>query len=288
MASGTSGNITWNLDESTGVLTLSGTGAMNDYKSSFTVAPWATTSYGYKIKSVIINEGVTSIGNYAFYQVTNMTSIVIPNSVTSIGDYAFYDCMYLTSIEIPDSVTSIGEWAFYACVFTSLVIPDSVTSMGKNAFYNGKFTSLVIGDGITSIEIQTFANCKSLTSVVIGKGVTSIGQYAFQNCFGLTSITFLGSSAPTLSSYSFSLGSSSIPVTATVYTKGGWGSDSVFTSSVRQSYTTFIYEKLVTANVHINVSGTWKESTPYVNVNGTWKEVVGVYVNVNGTWKEAV
>ena len=266
MASGTSGNITWNLDESTGVLTLSGSGTMNDYSyESSSRAPWY--SYRSSITSIVINSGITSIGNYAFYYQTNATSISIPDSVTSIGEYAFYQCTSLTSVTIPNGVTSIGYRVFNGCKgLTSVTIPNGVTSIGEDAFYY----------------------CTSLTSVTIPDSVTSIGYEAFSYCTSLTSITFEGNSAPTLNSISFALGNSSRPVTATVYTKGGWGSDDVFTTTVRGSYTTFVYEKLVTANVHINVSGTWKESTPYVNVNGTWKEVVGVYVNVNGTWKEAI
>ena len=98
-------NVTYSLDTSTGVLTISGTGDMTD-------SPFSHNS---SIKSVIIESGVTSIGNYSFSACTSLTSITIPNSVTSIGDFAFSNCTSLTNITIPDSVTSIGNDAFYEC-----------------------------------------------------------------------------------------------------------------------------------------------------------------------------
>ena len=103
-------NVTYTFDSSTGLLTISGSGIMYDY--SFYDSPFYNQS---SIKSVVINNGVTSIGNYAFSNCSGLTSIEIPDSVTSIGEGAFYDCSGLTSIEIPNSVTSIGEAAFYGC-----------------------------------------------------------------------------------------------------------------------------------------------------------------------------
>ena len=105
--SGTCGeNLTWTLDNE-GTLTISGTGAMTDY---YYDAPWHSSSEN--IKSVVIEDSVTSIGYSAFYGCSNLTSITIPDSLTSIGEWAFGCCSSLTSITIPDSVTSIGERAF--------------------------------------------------------------------------------------------------------------------------------------------------------------------------------
>ena len=133
---------------------------------------------------------VTSIGGYAFYGCTGLTSIEIPNSVTSIGDYAFSGCWGLTSVEIPNSVTSIGEDAFNGCSgLTSVEIPNSVTSIGEDAFYNCRgLTSIVIPNSVTSIGDDTFSFCSGLKSVVIPNSVTSIGDDAFYGCTGLTSI----------------------------------------------------------------------------------------------------
>ena len=114
---------------------------------------------------VIIPDGVTSIGDKAFYYCLSLTSVVIPNSVTSIGKDAFNGCESLTSVVIGDSVTSIGVWAFLGCnSLTSVVIPNSVTSIGDWAF----------------------SGCENLASVVIPNSVTSIGLGAFSDCENLT------------------------------------------------------------------------------------------------------
>ena len=161
------------------------------------------------LESVVIGDGVTSIGNSAFYNCTSLESVVIGDGVTSIGYAAFYYCSSLTSIEIPDSVTSIGGSAFNNCTsLTSIEIPDSVTSISGSAFYNcTSLESVVIGDGVTSIGDYAFNNCSSLESVVIGDGVTSIGSKAFYNCSSLTSIV-IPDSVTSIGSYAFAYCSS--------------------------------------------------------------------------------
>ncbi len=109
---------------------------------------------------------------------------IIPDSVTSIGKYAFYGCSELTSIVIPDGVTSIEYGAFYGCSgLTSIVILDGVTSIGKDAFSDcSGLTSIVIPDSVTSIGEWAFSDCSGLTSIVIPDSVTSIGEWAFSDC----------------------------------------------------------------------------------------------------------
>ena len=157
------GNLTWTLYED-GTLTISGTGAMKSYRNDDSPAVQKKDN----VKKVVIEDGVTSIGESAFYSCKSLTSITIPDSVTSIGNSAFAYCRGLISITIPDSVTSIGEWAFDGC--TSL-------------------PSITISSSVTSIEFGTFKDCSSLTSITIPDGVTSIGAYAFSKCSSLTSIT---------------------------------------------------------------------------------------------------
>ena len=162
-------NLTWTLD-SEGVLTISGSGDMHGYGSSD--APW----YGSRsrVKSAVIAEGVTSIGESAFENCRSLTSVTIPNSVTSIGWSAFFYCKSLTSVTIPDSVTSVGAYAFLGCTsLTSVTIPNSVTSIGGCAF----------------------DECWSLTSVTIPDSVTSIGDGAFASCTSLTDVYYAGSEA---------------------------------------------------------------------------------------------
>ena len=177
-------NVTYSLDTSTGVLTISGTGDMADY--SDTHSPFYYSS----VETVIIENGVTSIGNYAFYDCTYLRSVTISNSVTSIGYFAFSCCTRLTSVTIPDSVTSIGSTAFSSCEsLTSVIIGNSVTSIGENAFrYCASLTSVTIPDSVTSIGNYAFALCTRLTSITIPNSVTSIGDCAFSNCTRLTSV----------------------------------------------------------------------------------------------------
>ena len=157
-------NLTWKLYEN-GTLNISGTGAMKDYDSDSNPSP---AYNNLNVKKVVIEDGVTSIGERAFSNCSSLTNITIPNSVTSIGKYAFSYCSILTSITIPDSVTSIGKYAFHYCSnLTSITIPNSVTSIGNDAF----------------------SYCKSLTSITIPDNVTSIGEAAFGNCSSLTTIS---------------------------------------------------------------------------------------------------
>ena len=139
--SGTCGaNLKWHLTDD-GVLTITGKGRMYDYSFFDDVSPWAK----YKIKQIIIGDGVTTIGNRAFDGSSSLTSVTIPNSVTTIGQAAFNQCSSLTSVTIPNSVTTIGRSAFEECSsLTSVTIPNSVTTIGYRAFrkciYNHRTT----------------------------------------------------------------------------------------------------------------------------------------------------
>ena len=211
-------------------------------KISIGVSYYYGKFYNAKFTKVIIGDSVTSIGNYAFYGCTSLTSVTIGNSVTSIGQYAFDDCtslkevyytgdlsvwckinfnndrsnpmcfgakLYLNGVElteviIPDSVTEIGYLTFNGCTsLTSVTIPDSVTSIRGSAFQNcTSLTSVTIGDSVTSIGGSAFSGCTSLTSITIGDSVTSIGESAFYNCSSLTSVT-IGNSVTEIGQYAF-------------------------------------------------------------------------------------
>ncbi|MBR3835979.1 MAG: leucine-rich repeat domain-containing protein, partial [Clostridia bacterium] len=186
--SGTCGeNLTWILYED-GELVISGTGEMTDY-SFPTDAPWYNNRS--LIKTVTIEDGVTSIGNYAFYDCDSLTNITIPNGVTSIGSRAFSLCDSLTSITIPDSVTSIGNSAFYHCYgLTSVTIPASVTRIEEWAFADcGNLIELMISDGVISIGDFAFSSCSKLEKITIPVSITSIGNKAFSGAESLVSIT---------------------------------------------------------------------------------------------------
>ena len=195
-------NLTWSFDPNTRTLTIEGSGAMTDYTGR--EAPWYR-SFRTSIQTVLLPDELTSIGNYAFYECTCLTSVTIPDSVTSIGNSVFYNCTSLTSVTIPDSVTSIGNNAFAYCTgLTSVTIPDGVTSIGNYAFsYCTGLTSVTIPDSVTSIGEFAFSHCTSLTSVTIPDGVTSIGNYAFYRCTSLTSVS-IPDSVTSIGEFAFS------------------------------------------------------------------------------------
>ncbi len=186
-ASGICGeNLTWMLDAA-GTLTVSGTGAMEDF--GYKGAPWYQSRDS--IKAVVVESGVTTIGDSAFSHCSSLTSITLPEGVTAIGDRAFYDCGSLTSITIPEGVTAIGDRAFYGCSsLSSITIPEGVTAIGEYAFDGcSSLTGITIPDSVTSIGEYAFSDCSSLSSITIPEGVTTIGDYAFDGCSSLTSIT---------------------------------------------------------------------------------------------------
>ncbi|MBQ9557422.1 MAG: leucine-rich repeat protein [Clostridia bacterium] len=188
-------NLTWELDDE-GNLTIAGTGDMWDYNYYYP-APW-----GNDIKSVIIEDGVTSIGYNAFGDCAGLTSATIGNGVTSIGDGAFDGCTALTRVDIYD----LAAWCGIECIpqnllenahlylngelITDLAIPEGVTSIGRYAFSGcSDLLSVTIPGSVTSIFDHAFYYCTSLTNVTIGSGVTSIGSWAFRSCTGLMSVT---------------------------------------------------------------------------------------------------
>ena len=132
-ASGPCGeNVTWQYDQNAAELTISGEGVMGNYNDN-NPAPW--NSRMKSIKSVVINNGVTSIGNFAFNRASNLISLSIPGSVTIIGDFAFYGASNLTSLTLKEGLISIGRYAFNHCEsLTSVTIPSSVASFGVSPF----------------------------------------------------------------------------------------------------------------------------------------------------------
>ena len=184
-------NLTWRLNTQTGVLEISGTGAMKNYYNNYDDrAPWY--NYRTSITSVTIGNEVTTIGNYAFEYCHELKSITIPNSVTSIGNYAFYYCSGLTEITIPEGVTSISSRAFSYCSgLTDVYFNAENCSQAYRCFYYGctALTTIHIGENVKQIPDNIFSGCTSLTSVTVGDNVATIGNGAFSGCTGLTEIT---------------------------------------------------------------------------------------------------
>ena len=146
------------------------------------------------IQQYTIPNTVTTIGDYAFFGCSNLTSITIPDSVTSIGYRAFIGCYSLTDVTIGNGLTSISSGAFEDCVkLASITIPNSVTSIGERTFrYCTSLIEVTIPNSVTSIGNYAFNGCTSLTSITIPNSVTRIGTAAFWYCENLIEINYLG------------------------------------------------------------------------------------------------
>ncbi len=230
-------NLTATLNTETGELRITGTGKMTNW-SLENESPWY--SYREKIKTVAIENGVTSIGKYAFLYCSSLAEINIPEGITSIGESAFSKCSSLAEINIPEGVTSIGESAFYECSSLAKInIPAEVTSIDWFAFYKcSSLSKIELPSSVTSIDSGAFDGCSSLreinvqegnknyssvngilfnkgkteiikypqgkkeTNYNIPEGVTSIGPSAFAGCSSLSKIE-LPSSAISIGFHAF-------------------------------------------------------------------------------------
>ena len=191
-------NLTWSVDAG-GTLTISGTGAMQDYTSVSEDGNWRTTAPWYALSPVklVLNEGISYIGCEAFRGCGFAGSLTIPKSVTRLGREAFRDCQNLTNVVIPASLTSIKYGAFYGCTgLTSVTIPEGVTAIEVFAFRNcSSLTGVVIPEGVTCIPDFAFDGCASLTSITIPESVTSVSYGAFNGCSSLKDVYYLGTQA---------------------------------------------------------------------------------------------
>ena len=183
----------WILYPSFGQVTIFLEGEDNDYTEvipPYEAAGTLDGEFSDIVTSVIIDPGITKLGQGAFYDFKNMTYISFPDTLTEIGDYAFSQCSGLTYIRLPDSLTNIGRNAFMDCSsITSINIPAKVTNIGSEAFLNcSSITSINIPAKVTNIGSGAFWNCSSLESVTITKGVTNIESYAFWGCSSLKKV----------------------------------------------------------------------------------------------------
>lgn len=182
-AAGTSGkcgpSAYWSFDSSTGTLTISGSGAMNDYE--YGDYPWM--DYRDSIQTIVIGDQITQIGRYAFTG-TACSTIKFGKNVRSIGERAFLECRNLNGdLTLPDSVQTIGAGAFQGCEKLSgdLTIPDSVVEIGEGAFRDCKNLNgtLTLGKNLRTIGKEAFSGCAFTGSLTIPEGVTEIADSAF-------------------------------------------------------------------------------------------------------------
>ena len=197
--SGTCGeNLTWMLDAN-GVLTVSGTGEMYDYSAFGGIggiksgaptetAPWMTHMSA--IEKVVIEEGVTSVGNKAFAMCDGLTAVTLPDSLKRIGREAFYGCWLLQDIDLPEGLTTIDIGAFYSCdLLTAIRLPESLAVIGDSAFGFSGLTAIEFPDNVTTIGYGAFSGCMALTEVTIPGTVKTVGEKAFSSCSRMTSVT---------------------------------------------------------------------------------------------------
>lgn len=181
-------NVAWNLDIDTGILTISGNGAMDDMPDN-----WDDTSvykkYKESINEIVIEKGITRVGSYAFNQCKKVEKITLPDGMLSIGNHAFWNCASLTNINLPAGVNEIGEGAFGYCrELKKLAIPYSITKIENRTFYACGFSNIILPDKITYIGDEAFQWC-FLEYINIPKDVTEIGNNIFNMCSTLNYIS---------------------------------------------------------------------------------------------------
>ena len=183
--------VTWTFDTGTGVLEISGRGAMKNFSYRSSYVPWY--DYRTSITSVTIDDRVTTIGEYAFWDCTRLTSVTIPESVTTIGEHAFSGCTSLTSVMIGENVQTIGEYAFSGCTSLEnfdgkfatadhrcLVINDTLRFFAESGL-----SSYSTPDGVKVIRWYVFSGC-SLKSII--SKAESVGYNAFSGCTALDTL----------------------------------------------------------------------------------------------------
>lgn len=202
-------NVYWNYNSSTGELVISGAGDMANYGVS------NSPFFNSNVRSVVIKEGVTAIGDFAFRSCTKLVSITIPDSVVAVGEDAFAKTAYYNDVnnwekgvlyigkhlldadysisgdyKIKTGTVTIADSAFNSCSnLTSVTIPNSVMTIGDEAFYYcTALTDVTIGNGVATIGDSSFYNCKSLIKITVGSSVKSIGTQAFNDCSALEGV----------------------------------------------------------------------------------------------------
>ena len=188
--SGTCGNnVKWNLNTTTGVLTLTGKGATKDYGETALkgIAPWNESRE--LIKSIVVGEGITSLGQLLFNKCTVAESVSLPSTLTKMSDTkvakygTFRECTSLKTVTMPANLEMIGPYCFLDCTaLTTVILNDKLTSIGTYAF-NGctALKSIKFPDSLTSIGLSSFEGCTDLTTVTYGMGMTETGNMAFRN-----------------------------------------------------------------------------------------------------------
>ena len=187
IATGSCGtNVSYAFDHRTGTLTISGTGAMTDYES-----PSSSPFYGMEnLQHLVIESGVTRIGDGTFYDCTAVSDIILADTVSTIGNCAFYNCSSLTGVPLNEGLTDIDYYAFYGCGMETLSLPATLQNIGNGAF-SGCYalTQLRLPGTLDTVAGSAFAGCAALDNVYIEAGINHMESGVFSNCTALTAVT---------------------------------------------------------------------------------------------------
>ena len=244
-----------------------------------------TETSGSGIKSLIIPEGVVSIGNMAFIGCSSLASVTLPNSLVSMGEAVFSNCKSLTTINIPSGLSTIKYRTFHTCTkLASIVIPDTVTSLGSQVFVNSGLRNVTLSSSLSALPHSTFAGCTSLETITIPSNIRSIADSCFSSCVNLTEIICESIEAPSVTSNTFGNDTSNytgrnnyadginnlrIPINAQGYEVSYWGT--VLLDATKCGFKA--YGKLT---INVNKSDARFRVT-YVTTNGTNKTIeIGV------------
>ena len=192
-------NLKWELTGD--ILTITGSGNMTNYDDD-ELAPWYESAA--QIRSVSLPDGITSIGDMAFYGCNTLTSIWLPDSVLSIGEYAFAECTELLQVSFGDGLQEIKEGAFIRCEkLTAVNFPMSLSTIGSKAFYRcNSLQAITIPSTVTTIGAEAFAYCKELVRASVNASVEQLPNWTFYGCSSLTDVS-LASTITTVGTYAF-------------------------------------------------------------------------------------
>jgi len=256
-----------------GELRIFGFGKMNSYENpnsasdSNKIAPW--NEFKDDITCVIIEDGVTNVGSFAFYNLSNLKSAILPEGINSIEKFAFAFCAFST-LELPDTITEIQINAFVNCNnLVSIVIPDGVQEISNDTFFRCKaLTTVTIPESVTKIGKEAFRECVALTEITIPSNVTIIDNYAFDGCTGLEKVE-LNEGLKTINTNAFSNCSSLkeivIPSTVTYIGAKGFSKCTslktvIFTGNAPLISTNLAFENVSTYAYYPTNNSTWTES----------------------------
>ncbi len=194
----------WEFDSATATLSFYGEGEMYDYETASASRPAWYANYS-SVQHVVLSEGITRVGNYAFYGFNKITDVSFPSTLQELGTGAFWNCSKLNNVVLPANLETLGGYAFYNCQgLTALSFNSGLRSIGSSCFQNCYYLAgeLVLPEGLEAIGSTAFANCRSCTAISIPGSVKAIGSSAFANCYGFTELS-LGEGVETIGENAF-------------------------------------------------------------------------------------